>query len=48
MIFIKHFQYDGFDILKMNIEQFEEAKAILDERELVELNEAKEGKKSKH
>ena len=48
MIFIKHFQYDGFDILKMNIEQFEEAKAILDERELAELNEAKEGKKSKH
>ena len=33
--------------MKINIDQFEEAKALLDERELAELNEAKEGKKSK-
>ena len=42
------FKYDGFEILKMNIDQFEEAKTLLDEREQAELEQAKEGKKSKH
>ena len=34
--------------MKMNIDQFEEAKTLLDEREQAELEQAKEGKKSKH
>ena len=32
----------------MNIDQFEEAKTLLDEKEQAELEQAKEGKKSKH